>query len=95
MIEVTVSELRDKLADLLGKVQHGEEVVHIQRHGKPVAVMISAGEFEFLESCEGLYWAKEAERLQAEPGYDPNDRMPAKDFFDQLRAEEAGNVAAE
>ena len=95
MIEVTVSEVRDKLADLLGKVQHGEEVVHIQRHGKPVAVMVSAAEFEFLERCEGLYWAREVERLQAEPDYDPKDTVPAKEFFDQLRAEEAGDVAAE
>lgn len=95
MIEVTVSELRDKLADLLGRVQHGEEVVHIQRHGKPVAVMISAAEFEFLERCEGLYWAKEVERLQAEPGYDPKDTVDAKEFFDRLRDEDAKGVAAE
>ena len=95
MITATVSEMRENLADLLGKVQHGEEVVHIHRHGKPVAVMVSAAEFEFLERCEGLYWAKEVERRQSEPGYDPKDTVPAKEFFDQLRAEDAGDVAAE
>ena len=29
MIEVTVSEVREQLANLLGKVQHGGEVVEI------------------------------------------------------------------
>ncbi|KAF0115660.1 MAG: hypothetical protein FD150_947, partial [Rhodobacteraceae bacterium] len=34
MIEVTVSEARENLADLLGKVQHGHEDVTIKKHGK-------------------------------------------------------------
>ncbi len=34
MIEVTVSEARERLADLLGKVQHGGEDVTIKKHGK-------------------------------------------------------------
>ena len=37
MIEVTVTEARENLADLLGKVQHGGEDVTIKKHGKPVA----------------------------------------------------------
>jgi len=50
----TVSELRDNLSELLSRVQHSGEVLHIERHGKPVAVMVSAEEHAFLEGCEDL-----------------------------------------
>ena len=94
MIEVTVSGLREQLAELLGRVQFGEEVVHINRHGKPVAVIISAKEFDFLEYCEGLHWAKEVEKMQADPDYDPSDVVSARDLFATMRAEEMADVAA-
>ena len=41
MITKTVSETREGLADLLGRVQHGGEEVTIMKHGKPVAAIIS------------------------------------------------------
>jgi prevent-host-death family protein len=91
MIEVTVSEARERLADLLGKVQHGGDRLRIMRHGKPVAVVVSAAEHDFLEECESLYWAAEVARIQSEPEYDPNDTVP----FDQVRAEMLAEDAAE
>ncbi len=65
MIEVTVSEARDNLADLLGKVQHGHEDVTIKKHGKAVAVMISVEAMAYYEALEDAELAKTADE-----GYD-------------------------
>jgi prevent-host-death family protein len=90
MIEVTVSEARERLADLLGKVQHGGEDVTINKHGKPVAVMISVEAMEYYERLEDAELAREVSAIYADPEYDPNDRVSAEEFFAQLRLEEAG-----
>jgi len=91
----TVSELRDNLSELLSRVQHSGEVLHIERHGKPVAVMVSAEEHAFLEGCEDLYWSKVVDEIYADPDYDPNDTISAEDLFAQLRVEDAAQDAAE
>jgi len=91
----TVSELRDNLSELLSRVQHSGEVLHIERHGKPVAVMVSAEEHAFLEECEDLYWSKVVDEIYADPDYDPNDTISAEDLFAQLRVEDAAQDAAE
>jgi prevent-host-death family protein len=88
MIEVTVSEARDNLADLLGKVQHGHEDVTIKKHGKAVAVMISVEAMEYYERLEDAELAREVAAIYADPGYDPNDTTPAEEFFAQLRLED-------
>ena len=94
MLTKTVSELRDNLSELLSKVQHSGEVLHIERHGKPVAVMVSAEEHAFLEECESLYWSKVVDEIYADPDYDPNDTVPAEEVFARLRAEDAAQDAA-
>lgn len=76
MIVKTVSEARAELSDLLGKVQHGSEQVTILRNGKPVAVIVSMEDYDFLESAEDAFWVKRLEAIEAEPGYDPNDTVP-------------------
>lgn len=90
MIEVTVSEARDGLADLLGKIQHGREDVTITKHGKPVAVMISVETMEYYERLEDADLSKMVAEIYADPAHDPNDTMPAEEFFARLRAEDAG-----
>ena len=89
MIEVTVSEARERLADLLGRVQHGGEDVTIKKHGKPVAVMISAAAMEYYERLEDAELAREVAAIYADPGYDPNDTISAEELFAQLRLEDA------
>lgn len=59
MIEVTVSAARETLADLLGKVQHGQEDVTIKRHGKAVAVLISVETMAYFEQLEAAERARE------------------------------------
>ena len=93
MITVTVSELRDQLADLLGKVHYGEDVVHVQRHGKPLAVIISAKEFDFLEYCEGLHWAKEVEKAKNDPDYDLGKAVALGDALINMRSDKIADLA--
>jgi prevent-host-death family protein len=88
MITVTVSEAREKLSDLLGKVQHGREDVTIERHGKPVAVMISVEAMAYYEALEDAELAKEVAAIYADPDYDPNDTVPAEQVFAKLLADE-------
>ena len=76
MIVKTVSEARAELSDLLGKVQHGGEQVTILRNGKPVAVLVSMEDHDFLESAEDAFWVKRIEAMEADPGHDPNDTVP-------------------
>jgi prevent-host-death family protein len=89
MITVSVTQARENLSDLLGKVQHGQEDVLIQRHGKTVAVMISVEAMAHYEALEDAELGKMVADIYADPNYDPNDTMPAEEFFAQLRAEEA------
>ena len=88
MITATVSEL-------LGVVQHTGNYVTILKHGKPVAALVSMEDVEFMERAEDAYWVQELAKMRAEPGYDPNDTVPAEEFFAKLRAEEAAAEAAE
>ena len=49
MIEVTVSEARDRLAELLGQVEHASELVTITKHGRPIAAIVPMGDLAFME----------------------------------------------
>ena len=89
MITVTVTQARETLSDLLGKVQHGREDVTIERHGKPVAVMISVEAMAYYEALEDAELSREVAAIYADPEYDAHDTVSAEDFFAQLRAEEA------
>jgi len=88
MITVSVTEARENLSDLLGRVQHGREDVTIERHGKPVAVMISVEAMAYYEALEDAELTKMMVERESEPGYDPNDTLPAEDVFAKLLADE-------
>ena len=88
MIEVTVSEMREHLADLLGKVQHSGEDVTIVKHGKPVAVMISVEAMAYYEALEDAELSKMVAEIYADPGYDPKDVVPHEEVWAELLAED-------
>jgi prevent-host-death family protein len=52
MARLTVSETRDSLADVIGRVQFGGERVTVMKHGKPVAAIVSAEDLAALEAME-------------------------------------------
>lgn len=46
---VSAAEAKAKLAELVGSVAHGGERILIERHGKPVAALVSTEDLERLE----------------------------------------------
>ena len=91
MITATVSDAREHLSDLLGKVQHGGDFIEITKHGKPVAYVVSAAEWAFLQDCEDLHWGPIAAEAYAEYLKDP----AAARTIDEIIAEDAKSTAAE
>ncbi|WP_103333909.1 type II toxin-antitoxin system Phd/YefM family antitoxin [Pseudotabrizicola formosa] len=86
MITVSVSQARETLSDLLGKVQHGREDVTIERHGKPVAVMISVEAMAYYESLEEAELAKMGAEAYAEYLADPGSAMTLEDYLAETSA---------
>ncbi len=43
---VNVTQVRDNLSEILGRVKYGEEIVTIEKKGKPYAVIISPEQYE-------------------------------------------------
>ena len=91
MPEMTVSEAREKFSDLIGRVHHGGEDVTILRHGKPVAVMISAEAYAYYEALEDADLAKAGAAAYAEYLADPS----AARTIEEIIAEDAVKAAAE
>ena len=73
MKTVTASVARQSLPELLGAVSHNNERVMIERHGGPVAALVSLKEVEAVEDAEGPEWN---ELVQALPELNAHlDRM--------------------
>jgi prevent-host-death family protein len=88
MISKTVTETRETLADLVGRVQYGGEQVAITKHGKVVAALVSAADLKLLEELEDRWLVKLVEEREADPDYDPNDTVPAEEVFARLLSDE-------
>lgn len=54
MTTVSLSEAKDKLSGLVEEAESTHEIVTITRHGRPVAVLMSADDLESLH--ETIYW---------------------------------------
>jgi prevent-host-death family protein len=89
MIEVTVSEARERLADLLGQVRHGGEDVVIKKHGKPVAVMISLQAMAYYERLEEEDLAREGAKAYAEYLADPSKAVTLEEYLAEAAADHA------
>ena len=86
MITATVSETRENLSDLLGKVQHGGEDVTIMRHGKPVAVMISVEAMAYYEALEDAELSKMGAEAYAEYLAKPEEAMTHAALWAEIEA---------
>jgi len=49
---LSISEVREKLAEVAGRVQFTGERIVMQKHGKPVAVLVPPSDLEALEALE-------------------------------------------
>ncbi len=70
----TSREVREQLATILGRVQHGHERLGITRNGKPVAYIVSIEDLSALEELEDLVDGKlalESKREVEENGSTP------------------------
>jgi prevent-host-death family protein len=52
MSTVTVVDAKNRFSDLLRRAEHGRERVVVQRHGKPVAAIVSTDDLRRLEALE-------------------------------------------
>jgi prevent-host-death family protein len=72
MEAVSISDIRDNLADALNRVAYRHERIALQRRGKTVAVLISADEASLLdrliEEAEQRIDLEEVRKVRAEGG---------------------------
>jgi len=55
---VNVTQARDNLSDILGRVKYGKEIITIEKKGKPYAVIISAEEYKkYKEASRKAFFA--------------------------------------
>jgi prevent-host-death family protein len=52
MTAVNATEARKKFLELINRAEHGRERIRIERHGKPVAAIISYEDLNRLEALE-------------------------------------------
>ena len=62
MTDASIVELRNNLADLLNRVQYGDERVCITRNGKPIAAIISTEALNYFEALEDWFDIAEAKK---------------------------------
>src|SRR4051794_3821228 len=62
---VNVTQIRDNLSEILGRVRFGSEVVTIEKKGKPYAVIISPEEYEQYKEAARKAFAATVAGIQA------------------------------
>lgn len=84
----SVSEARDILAELIGRVQYGHERITLERRGKPVAVLMPVEDAELLDELEDRILGEIAAERLAE--YErTGDAIPLRELMAELDAEDA------
>ncbi len=78
---VTTRELRDELAEVVGRVLYGRERVGITRHGKLAAIVIGVDDLELLEAFED---ARDTAEFRAAQIADDGGRISLADLRDEL-----------
>jgi len=91
MAESSIAEAKTQLTRLIYQAERGE-AVHITRRGRPVAVLLSEGEYARLSQGQGQsdFWNLIAE-MRADPAFEPvdwtheqvdswRDRQPGPEF---------------
>ena len=60
MTSVTAKELKERPAEVLGRVQYGHERVAVTRYGKEVAAVVPISDMRLLERLEDLIDGQDA-----------------------------------
>ncbi len=84
MKTVPLSEAKDKLSALVDEAESTHEIVHITKHGRPAAVLMSADDLDSLR--ETLFWLQQPgvrkDLAEGEREYENSETLSG----DQLRA---------
>jgi len=86
-VTVTVADAKNHFSDLLRRAEYGGERVIVERHGKPVAVIVSTDDLKRLESLEDLADVRDAQaalKEAARHGTIPLDAVLRKHGLDHL-----------
>lgn len=67
-MEISITEIRDNLADALNRVAYGGERVVLQRRGKGVAALVSIEDLTLLEDLENHADIKAVRKARKEKG---------------------------
>lgn len=75
---ISSKDAKNQFGQLLTAVQHAP--IEIQKHGNPVAVMLSAAEYKRLEAMEDAFWLQQAAIAKAEGfvGRDASEQLMAE-----------------
>lgn len=86
MIMKSVTETRERLADLVGQVQYGGEQVAITKRGKVVAALVSAEDLKLLEELEDRWLARLGDEAYEEHLKDPGKAVPHEELWAEIEA---------
>ena len=89
-MNISVSEAREKFADLVNRVQYGGERVVIEKRGKPSVVMVSVEEAAFLEAMEERALGKMADEAMKDWEADGFRTHSLAEVLEEIKADEAG-----
>lgn len=79
MNEMTVSDAREHLADVIASVSRSGDPVYLTRHGKPVAVVVDPGVYErLLGAAEDALDRAELAMAREEDDYVPWAQVKAE-----------------
>lgn len=64
-MNINVTQVRDNFSEILGRVRFGEEIVTIEKKGKPYAVVISPDEYRRYKESAKKAFAATVSEIQA------------------------------
>jgi prevent-host-death family protein len=70
MSHIGVTQLRDRIPEVVERVRYQGERVLVARHGRPVMAVVSVEDLELLRRVEDLLDLAETDEAEAEPGPD-------------------------
>jgi prevent-host-death family protein len=79
---VNVTQTRDNLAEILGRVRFGQETITVEKKGKPFAVIISPEQYEAYQEAAKERLFMVIDEIQAS-----NANVSGKDVFENVTEE--------
>ena len=64
-IAISAKQARDNFSEILGRVKYGEEIITIEKKGKPYAVIISPEQYEAFQRASKKKLFEAVEQIQS------------------------------